>query len=473
MRIGSLFSGYGGLDLAAVDVFGGEVLWQCETDTAASRVLEHHWPHIPNLGDVTTVDWDALPPVDALIGGSPCQDVSVAGRRQGLRLDNRSGLIAHMMYAIDRLRPRIVVIENVRGLLSAWAASDVEPCPWCLGNGGTRSMRALGAVLGDLATRGYDARWDCVRAADVGAPHFRHRVFVVGVAREGDSTLARSERAVADADSIRLLRTGRASGWRPESTDASSGSLAHSDGEGLAIRSGVGHDVQPECEAAQRGRGPAVANAHGSGLRHQPIPDTRRGGAPVASAHGAGHAAHSAGDGREERLSELSGQRRQRVAGIDRLCVASNSPHGNETSGDALDEPPGESGRGGRRQSGTGVGDCAGDLAAGVLDVERGSERVDFGGYEPAIQQWERILGRAAPAPTCVGRRGAQVLNPVFVEWMMGLAHGWVTSVDGITRSDALRLLGNGVVWQQAAHAIRLLTPPDLVRSASALRGAS
>jgi DNA (cytosine-5)-methyltransferase 1 len=78
---------------------------------------------------------------------------------------------------------------------------------------------------------------------------------------------------------------------------------------------------------------------------------------------------------------------------------------------------------------------------------------VDFGGYEPAIQRWEHLLGRLAPAPTIEGQRRSRVLNPAFVEWMQGLDEGHVTAVPGLSRNAMLRILGNGVVPQQAAAA--------------------
>lgn len=184
-RVGSLFSGYGGLDMAVCDVFDATVAWHCEIDQAASRILAHHWPDVPNLGDITAVDWHRVEPVDIVTGGFPCQDLSAAGRRAGLRPGTRSGLWQHMVYAIAELRPQLVVIENVRGILSAPAHSDMEPCPWCLGDDGAQPVvRALGAVLGDLATLGYDARWCGVRASDVGAPHERFRIFVAAADAE-------------------------------------------------------------------------------------------------------------------------------------------------------------------------------------------------------------------------------------------------------------------------------------------------
>jgi len=183
-RIGSLFSGYGGLDEGVKAVIGGEVVWHCEWDDAPSKILEARYPGVPNYRDVSQVDWLSVPAVDVLTGGFPCQDVSLAGARRGLAEGTRSGLWSEFAKAIGVLRPSLVVIENVRGLLSASASSDMEHCAWCLGDEPDEpALRALGAVLGDLADLGYDAEWQGVRAADAGAPHNRFRVFIVAYPR--------------------------------------------------------------------------------------------------------------------------------------------------------------------------------------------------------------------------------------------------------------------------------------------------
>lgn len=180
LKIGSLFSGYGGLDLAVSAVTGAEVAWHCEWEDAPSKILERNFPGVPNFKDVSKVDWSQVEPVDILTGGFPCQDLSLAGKRAGLKEGTRSGLWSEFLKAIETIKPRLVVIENVRGLLSATAHSPVEPCPWCLGDEPSEpALRALGAVLGDLADIGYDAEWTGVRAADAGAPHNRFRVFIV------------------------------------------------------------------------------------------------------------------------------------------------------------------------------------------------------------------------------------------------------------------------------------------------------
>lgn len=154
--IGSMFSGYGGLDLAVQAVIPGDVVWHCETDPAAVQVLAHHWPGVSNLGDVTTIDWDSVSPVDILTAGFPCQDISFAGRGAGIE-GARSGLWRHVADAVRVLRPRLVVLENVAALV----------------------VRGLDRVLTDLAGVGYDVRWTCVRASDVDAPHRRRRWFAV------------------------------------------------------------------------------------------------------------------------------------------------------------------------------------------------------------------------------------------------------------------------------------------------------
>ncbi len=171
LRIGSLFSGYGGLDLAMEHATGGETIWFSEINAPVARVFSHHWPDAPNLGDITTAEWGEVPQVDVLCGGFPCQDVSTVGKRAGLAPGTRSGLWSNMAEAIDALQPELVVIENVRGLLSSAAIRPpeqgddhdprnpqaatpddatvrcLEPDAWGLGDDATRPLRAAGAVM--------------------------------------------------------------------------------------------------------------------------------------------------------------------------------------------------------------------------------------------------------------------------------------------------------------------------------------
>jgi DNA (cytosine-5)-methyltransferase 1 len=177
--IGSICTGTGALEAAVHRVAGGRLAWVADLDPAVSALLAHRFPGVPNLGDVSLADWRAVEPVDVLCGGTPCQDISAAGRRAGLYPGTRSGVWNHMAYAISVLRPSLVIWENVKGALSASAHSVVEPCPWCLGDNPGVTLRALGAVLGDLSALGYDAEWETVSAADAGACHLRERVVVL------------------------------------------------------------------------------------------------------------------------------------------------------------------------------------------------------------------------------------------------------------------------------------------------------
>ena len=180
LLIGSLFSGALGLDRAVERAFGAETVWVSDIDKGACKVLAYRAPGVPNLGDITAVDWHKVQPVDIITGGSPCQDISTAGRLAGMTEGTRSNLWVEMREAIRILQPAYVIWENVRGAYSTAAHSSVELGPRRVG-GKHRgpALRALGRVLGDLAALGFDAEWHGLRAADVGAPHGRFRVFVL------------------------------------------------------------------------------------------------------------------------------------------------------------------------------------------------------------------------------------------------------------------------------------------------------
>jgi DNA (cytosine-5)-methyltransferase 1 len=155
MTVGSLFAGIGGFDLG-FERAGYRVRWQVEINAYCRAVLRKHWPGVRRYGDVRRVGRHNLEPVDVICGGFPCQDISIAGAGAGLD-GARSGLWREYARIIREVRPRYVVVENVPALLS----------------------RGLGTVLADLAACGYDAEWDCLPAAAVGAPHRRDRVWIV------------------------------------------------------------------------------------------------------------------------------------------------------------------------------------------------------------------------------------------------------------------------------------------------------
>ena len=212
LTVGSLFSGIGGLDLG-LERAGMRVIWQSEIDPYACRVLARHWPRVPNLGDVTAIDWGTVERPDVICGGYPCQPFSFAGARRGE--DDPRHLWPHFARALRELRPRVALLENVPGHLSL----------------------GFGDVLADLAAIGYDAEWECIPAAAVGAPHLRWRIFCIArhvdADRDGESeqsvdALSRSRLMVSDAESIGKragLRAGGAQGirWRRPTDGGSAG----------------------------------------------------------------------------------------------------------------------------------------------------------------------------------------------------------------------------------------------------------
>lgn len=154
MKIGSLCTGYGGLDMAVEAFFNAEMVWCAENDKYASKLIEQRFNKL-NLGDIKLIDWATVEPIDILTAGYPCQPFSHAGQRKGINDDRH--IWPHILKAISVLCPKFIVLENVRGHLSL----------------------GFKEVLGDLTQNGYDARWRIVRASDVGAPHQRARLFII------------------------------------------------------------------------------------------------------------------------------------------------------------------------------------------------------------------------------------------------------------------------------------------------------
>jgi DNA (cytosine-5)-methyltransferase 1 len=476
-RIASLFTGTGALDLAVMDVYGGHVIWHSQYEPPdkngredknqyAARILARHWPTVPNLGDITAVCWQCVLErhgrPDVLTGGFPCVDVSSAGQRAGLTAESRSGLWNHMARAIHVLQPRLVVIENVEGLLSAKADRGLESDAEALdeGAGAEGLLRALGAVLGDLATIGFDAEWLRMAASEVGAAHGRKRVFVlawpaaadaadVGHERSGDarrrghgSPNCRVAAANATGDARRI---GHGDGGTPADADEPKCPTCRCP-EWMHDAGGFCAGCHA-CVDAELGRPDDVA-AHTCGVDAE-----RRGvagvlGGPPSAEPGegdqrerAGHPAGDSGAAAPDTGLVLPGHDGELPAGRDALRrrVRDDAPRCGAALADA-------------DRSGLGPGER--DLRPGQPDLEgRAASDVQWGEYEPAIRRWERVLGRPAPSPVDdLGR-----LSPVFTEWLMGLPAGWVTDTPGLTRPAMLKALGNGVVRLQAATALRML----------------
>lgn len=342
--VGSLFTGYGGLDMGVMIALdsSARIAWTSDVEPGPCKLAAVRWPDTPNLGDITRVDWDAVEPVDIICGGSPCQDLSVAGKRAGMAPGTRSNLWVSMFAAIKTIRPRLVVWENVQGALNAWAVSALEPRSGLLGNEPARpTVRAAGRVVGDLATIGYDVCWRVVRASDVGSPYQRARLFVIGYPHGEPWGL---RRATGTSEAAR--------GWP----------LSHPARSGLGDAQHVAGTLLPT---------PQATNASRSSAGYWP----------------------------------------------------------------------------------------------NLHEIATSADLTEFGPYAEAIARWEKVTGRAAPPPSTPSRRpgGKPQLSTRFVEWLMGLPDGHVTGTDlALPRKQQLRLLGNGVVPQQAALAVRTLTETAL-----------
>ncbi len=151
---GSLFSGIGGLDLG-LERAGWECCWQVERDAFRRKVLDKHWPSVNRYGDICEVNFENIESVDLIAGGFPCQPVSSAGKM--LAQQDARWLWPEFARAIRTVRPHLVLIENVTGLL----------------------IRGFEDVLRDLAASGYDAEWQVLPAIAFGAPHLRARIWIV------------------------------------------------------------------------------------------------------------------------------------------------------------------------------------------------------------------------------------------------------------------------------------------------------
>lgn len=171
LTFGSLFAGIGGMDLG-LERAGMRCVWQVEIDPYRRRVLEKHWPGLRRASDVRTFPPDdTWERPDLICGGFPCQDISLAGRRQGLK-GERSGLWREFARVIRVFRPRFVLVENTPGLLAVPRQHR--------GSG----QAPIGCVLGELAKCGYDAEWASVPAFAFGSTQERFRVFVVAYSRD-------------------------------------------------------------------------------------------------------------------------------------------------------------------------------------------------------------------------------------------------------------------------------------------------
>lgn len=165
-RAASLFSGIGGFDLG-LEKAGFEITFQCEIDEFCRTILKHHWPEIPCHENIKELSAGTIPISDVWAGGFPCQDVSLArmGARAGLK-GKRSGLFYDFAKLVGEACPRVVLLENVTGLLSSHSGRD------------------FATVIGTLAEFGYSVGWRVLNSKNFGVPQSRQRVYIIGCHRD-------------------------------------------------------------------------------------------------------------------------------------------------------------------------------------------------------------------------------------------------------------------------------------------------
>jgi len=165
-KVASFFAGIGGFDLG-FEKAGFDVTFQCEIEPFCQGILKKHWPQIPLWGDITNLKYADIPVSDVWVGGFPCQDLSLArmGKRDGLR-GSKSRLFHEFARLVGEAKPRVIVIENVAGLLSSHEGKD------------------FGTLIHTLAELGYAIGWHTLNSKHFGVPQSRQRVYIVGSYRD-------------------------------------------------------------------------------------------------------------------------------------------------------------------------------------------------------------------------------------------------------------------------------------------------
>lgn len=172
IKIGSCFSGIGGFELGIEKALPNtKTVWQIEQNNFCQKILQKHYPHATIYSDIKEIKNEKLhtiEPVQIIIGGFPCQDISQAGLKKGIEHGKKSSLWKDMFRIIEHQRPFLVILENVKALLT---------------NG-----RGMQIVIQDLQ-KVYDCiEWTIVSAREMGAPHLRERVFIIGYNRKPNTT---------------------------------------------------------------------------------------------------------------------------------------------------------------------------------------------------------------------------------------------------------------------------------------------
>lgn len=440
---GSLCTGYDGIGLG-LQIAGVKVQprWLAEDNEAMSLVLKREHEGVPNVGDIKVAPWHLAPAVQLMSSGDPCQSISIAGRQAG-REDPRF-LWPWVRAAYRAVRPGALFFENVANIVPH--------------DGG----RTLQERHEHLRADGYEVRWAVIGACAVGAPHHRHRYYAVaayvgpdapeavrvdggkaicGAPRSGSRFLLPSPRA-RDGD-------GRGEGdpeyWRKRLAERGRTN-------GMPLGAAVNLLPSPRATDGERGGEPVRSSRTGTGgtlldaVYH--LPPT-----PMAGRSGSNRGGAAGREGQPVRPS------------LDSASALLPTPRATDIGTEGR-----RSSEGWRPQLGQAVHAMLPTPTASNAQGNGYNNRGDlllpgivvqpevWGKYAPAIALWEAITGVPAPAPTEPGAKGAPRLSPALPEWMMGLRPGLLT--DELSRPEALKGAGNGVVPLAAAAAWRLLTSP-------------
>ena len=207
ITIGSCFSGIGGFELGLESAIpNSKTIWQIEQDEFCQQILKKHWPHAHIHGDIKNATEQNLERPDLLVAGFPCQDISIAGKGEGIIKGSRSSLFFDMWRLCLQLRPSIVILENVPALYS----------------------RGLGEVLRTVAESGiYGCEWGYLEAQYFGAPHKRRRIFIVCYLADSDSNglkaqCGRATKELSGKKNRQQILRGINSEINPDATDTDS-----------------------------------------------------------------------------------------------------------------------------------------------------------------------------------------------------------------------------------------------------------
>lgn len=439
--MGSLCTGVAGLDVGVHAAYGGDtrLAWYSEINPDAVQVLQARLPDTANLGDLTTVDWTQVERVDVLTAGFPCQPVSAAGKQQG-DADQR-WLWDDVRRCYLALRPQELIFENVRNLVSI------------------RKGALFAKICADLQADGYAVRWATVGACAVGAPHHRHRVFIVArYAWQLD---------VPDAARVQVTECGARKGkgriLLPTPTAARYGNNQGGQNPGGPVGHSLdaAHLLLPTPTKSDGAGGPRGHRDGGPNLRTA-IADLADGLLPTPRASDTGTPGRRASQGFRPPLSQVSALVDQPVdQPVDEQLVlptptcrdwktgfdADRGRRGqllNDIAQQELGPQPSvllptprhtDAEKGSPNQHGSRPGDLM--LPSAVIGAR-------YGRYAHAVALWEQLCAMPAPEPTMLNGKGQWRLNPALPEWMMGYPPGWITAVVG--RGAALRGAGNGVV---------------------------